>query len=208
MQIRSIAKFGGAYGYSNAYEFLWPTDSVEEATGPMVPWPARTPPVTKQAANAGIEAIRVQEPEFNGMGVIIGEIPHTDVDPGGLIGENADIRDYLFPVDEPGGKLLPIMLYRYQVPNETYPTPSGDIIQVSPLMTEIATGVQNGYTLVRDPFVMVINRGTGQLDQPWPVVLLDTQPAVRNATYAYIIVRFHPNGEIASVHPVPPVLVP
>ena len=208
VQIRAIAKNGGAYSYSNAYEFQWPTDDIEEATGPMVPWPARTPPELGSSISGGMIALRVQEPDFNGMGVVIGEVPTSELDAGRLIGTDADIRDYLFPVDEPGGKVLPLMLYRYQIANDKYPTPSGDIIQASPLMTEIATGIENGFTLVRDPFVKVIARGSGQLDQPWPIVLLDTQPAIRTATYAYVVVRFHPNGEIASVHPVPPVLVP
>ncbi|MEX0325812.1 MAG: hypothetical protein AB3N33_06970 [Puniceicoccaceae bacterium] len=208
IQIRAIAKYGGTFSYSNAYQFMWPTDSIEEATGPMVPWPARTAPEVAQKISNDMVALRVQEPDFNGMGVVIGEVPPADLIEGALIGTNADIRDYLFPVNEPSGKLLPMMLYRYQVPNEDYPTPSGDIIQVSPLMTDIATGIDKGNTLVRDPFVKIINRGTGQLDQPWPIVLLDTQPAIRKATYAYIVVRFDENGEIASVHPVPEILVP
>ena len=208
IQIRAIAKYGGTFSHSNAYQFQWPTDSVEEATGPMVPWPARTPPSVAQKISVDMVALRVQEPDFNGMGVVIGEVPPADLSEGALLGTNADIRDYLFPVNEPSGKLLPMMLYRYQVPNEDYPTPSGDIIQVSPLMTDIATGIDNGMTLIRDPFVKIIPRGTGQLDQPWPIVLLDTQPAIRKASYAYIVVRFDTNGEIASVHPVPPVLVP
>lgn len=209
VMIRSLAKNGGAHSDSNVYEFKWPTDAVDEATGPMVPWPARTPPQSVLGVHPNMEPVRVQEGSFNGMGVVIGEVPSTEISEGRLVGSDADIRDYLFPVEEQGGKLLPIMLYRYQVPNDAYPTPSGDIIQVSPLMEQIATApAADGFTDVRDPFILIISRGTGQLDQPWPIVLLDTQPAVRTARYAYLIVRFHSNGEIASVHKAGEVTVP
>jgi hypothetical protein len=208
IQIRGIAKYGGTFSYSNAYQFQWPTDSVEEATGPMVPWPARSAPEIGAEINAGMVALRIQEPDFNGVGVVIGEIPPSELIEGALIGQNADIRDYLFPVDQPSGKLLPMMLYRYQVPNTTFPEPSGDVIQVSPLMTDIATGIDKGNTLIRDPFIKIIESGTGQIDQPWHIVLLDTQPAIRSASYAYIVVRFDENGEIASVHPVQEIAIP
>jgi hypothetical protein len=39
------------------------------------------------------------------------------------------------------------------------------------------------------------------------IYLLDTQPVVRRASYAYVAVRFGRDGEISSVHPLPAVTV-
>ncbi len=210
VQIRAVAKSGGPSSYSNSYSFVWPTDAIDEATGPMVPWPARTPPAVGDAAHAGIKPIRVEIPEFNGLGVVIGEVPADAIRQGewvgDLLGADADLRDYLFDVDDANDTLLPLVLYRYQVPSTAYPQPSGDLIQVSPMMIDIVTVSTETQTVIRDPFVKLLSMGTGT-PQPWPIVLLDTQPAVRTASYAYVIVRFRADGEIASVHPVPPINV-
>jgi hypothetical protein len=212
VQIRAIAKANGAYSYSTAYSFQWPTEGHEEATGPNVPWPARPTPPVSPAFAADLAPVRVQHPDFNGLGVVIGHIPQPAMNPtGSLIGEDADIRSYLFSAgDESGNALLPLMLYRYQIPGTAFPTPSRDLIQVTPLMQNIASAPAGGQRLIRDPYIKLIgpDPSSGGPDDPWKIVLLDTQPAVRGAAYTYVLVRFRKDGEIASVHPLPSILVP
>jgi hypothetical protein len=212
VQIRAIAKSNGGYNYSTAYSFQWPTEGIEEATGPNVPWPARpTPPVSPGFA-ADLVPVRVQQPGFTGLGVVIGHIPQAAMNPtGSLKGEDADIRSFLFPADDQSENLLlPLMLYRYQVPGTAFPTPSRDLIQVTPLMQNIASAASGGQRLIRDPFIKLIgpDPSSGGPDDPWKIVLIDTQPAVRSAAYTYVLVRFKKDGEIASVHPLPTILVP
>jgi len=206
-QIRAVAKYGAPYGYSNVYKFEWPAEDFVEATGPMVPWPARAAPAPTQAAPAGVAAVRLTE-GHNGLGVVIGSVPSDQIQNFQLLGSDADIRDYLLPVAENGPPVLPAVLYRYQVANSAFPSVSGDLIQVTPLMEKIATVPTASNTReIRDPFVRLLNPGTGGAGLPWKIVLLDTQPAVRTSSYAYVLVRFRADGEIDSVHPVAPITV-
>ena len=213
VQIRAIARSKGTDSESTAYSFQWPTEDIDEATGPMVPWPARPLPEVSPAFNPELVPVRVQQPQFNGLGVVIGHIPQDKMNANGsLIGANADIRSFLFPstADQGVSALLPLMLYRYQVASEAHPNPSRDLIQVTPLMQTIATAPSGGNRLLRDPFIALVgpDPSQGGPDDPWRIILLDTQPAVRKSAYAYVLVRFTKEGEIASVHPVPSILVP
>ena len=58
-----------------------------------------------------------------------------------------------------------------------------------------------------DPFVR-ISPPSSQPGQDPKIYLLDTQPVMREAAYAYVVVRFEPNGEIRDVVPVPAVTIP
>lgn len=212
IQIRAIAKSNGDHSESTAYEFRWPTEDIDEATGPNVPWPARPIQPSDPQWNPELTPIRVQEPNFNGLGVVIGHIPQDKMNiNGSLIGANADFRSFLFPyVHDKEQPLMPMMLYRYQVPSDAHPTPSRDLIQVTPLMQNIATAAAAGSRLMRDPFIKLVapSASQGGPDDPWKIILLDTQPAIRKSAYAYVLVRFTPEGEIASVHKVPSIQIP
>src|SRR4029077_18606965 len=86
--------------------------------------------------------------------------------------------------------------YRYQVPNANFPTTSGDTIQVSPLMENIAYQFVPGAptnTLVQDPFVGVSTTldNTSGHHFLW-LWLRDTQPQISGARYQYVLVRFKP----------------
>jgi len=208
VQIHAVAKSGGGRTGSTSYTFQWPTEDAAEATGPNVPWPARPLPAVGPVFAADLAPIRISRPDFDGLGVVIGHIPLEAVNASqNLIGENADFRSYLFPADDKGDPdgLLPMMLYRYQVPSTAFPNPSGDLIQVTPLMQNIATSGSNGQRFLRDPFVRLVpsSRASGDEEDLWRIVLLDTQPAVRSSRYAYVLVRFTKDGEVSTVHPIP-----
>ena len=208
VRIYAIAKSGGPATGSVSQEFQWPTESIAEATGPNVPWPARPLPVTFSSAEISpdLVPIRVSEPGFNGVGLVIGEIPRARVVAHGeelgnqFINPFDDPRSFLFP-DSLGNdhRLLPMVVYRRQVPSEQYPAPSGDLIQVTPMMTEIATAPVGGNRFVRDPFVKIVVPQTG----PANMILLDTQPAVMFAQYEYHIVTYNEDGEIRATYTTP-----
>jgi hypothetical protein len=86
---------------------------------------------------------------------------------------------------------LPAVLYREQVPNAFFPDVSGDIMQVSPMITgtrdaSISHGNLIGRRLL-DPYLAVRwKAGTGTAD----IFLVDTQPAISGASYRYHLLRF------------------
>jgi hypothetical protein len=109
----------------------------------------------------------------------------------------------------PAESLLPAVLYRRQVANTRFPTVSGDIIQVSPMMERIAHYAQfDGpiaySTRIYDPYIGVVSQeatiSAVQLPGNYTAIdlyLLDTQPVMKGAAYHYTLVRFRAdNGEI------------
>ena len=98
--------------------------------------------------------------------------------------------------------LFPIVVYRTQVANADFPSVSGDLIQVTPLLDRLAESVSNngdGYVrILKDPYFMtaLIPPATNSAEE---FFLLDTQPVLRGAAYQYFIVRFRKDGEIDRV---------
>jgi hypothetical protein len=80
--------------------------------------------------------------------------------------------------DSRGQSLFPLVMYRSEVATPARPAVSGDLIQVTPLISQIA-----------------VSGGGDQL------YLRDTQPVIKNARYRYLLVRFTPNGEVAQIIP-------
>ena len=110
------------------------------------------------------------------------------------------------------GSLFPVAMYRYQVTNENFPEVSGDIIQVTPLMENIAYELRNmaggiTNTYVQDPFIVVTASNAGGAS-PLYFWLLDTQPQISGARYRYLLVRFKSNREIDQIIPSNEVDVP
>ncbi len=182
---------------------------------PNVPWPEILPPEPGDAWHSSMIPVQLSQPDFSGVGIRIGELSANEIIIlGGAVHARGrgSLNSALFPGIAPtgsGDKLLPLVLYRYQVANALFQNVSGDMIQVTPLMETIALAEKVGpggdYMQVTDPFVRLYAQ-TAPEPHNW-IYLLDTQPVVRRATYAYVAVRFGKNGEIASVHPLPPVTV-
>lgn len=217
--VRVVTKGGGEGHFSNVESLFWKEPPV--AQGPEVPWPARPLPevVAIGSFHTNIAAARIKSPAFDGVGVAIGSVlgnfndvkrlklvpdpfiknlNHVvflgEVNPGHHVFQNAA-----------GDSLLPVVLYRYQVPSALFPKVSGDVVQVSPLMekivtrTEVDAATNETTTRIHDPYVL--------LYAPTPsmvvagLYLLDTQPVVVGAKYAYLVVRFDAYGEVAEVIP-------
>jgi hypothetical protein len=111
--------------------------------------------------------------------------------------------------DVKGNSVFPCVLYRTQVPNFYFPKVSGDIIQVTPMMNGIANKPYHpGTRLLLDPFVVpyqfhlgLTNNVASQTIDFSSLFLVDTQPRVINACYAYMLVRFNQFGEVRDVLP-------
>ncbi|MBK8038404.1 MAG: hypothetical protein IPK22_14920 [Verrucomicrobiaceae bacterium] len=107
--------------------------------------------------------------------------------------------------DEPiPGLILPVALYRVQVPNTNFATVSGDIVQVSPMMEKIAQVVSGPNKVITDPFIAILHQSDSPLTgtaahYDHDIFLLDRQPVIKGATYKYLLVRFGPTKEIERV---------
>ncbi len=194
-----------------------------------VPWPDRPLP-TKADFHEGITGLHLnvgQLSPWKGNAVRIGEY----IDPAGgtiitlpsdnnpttpkifSIPETRDLENYLYtndlvaqaePLEPIPGVILPIALYRVQMANTKYPSVPGDIVQVSPLMEQIAQFDDTGYNIVSDPFIAILPSGVTGLprtitNSDEDILLLDRQPVLKGARYKYLIVRFSPTKEIERV---------
>jgi hypothetical protein len=215
--VRALSAHGDPGDFSNFQLFTW----VPSNAPPLqVPWPERPLPST----NANFLAFAfylsptnpaplLQTLAHSGNGVLVGFgfPPYLDYkwgawplsiprpfDPNTFVGTNL--------LGEP---LFPCALYRYQVTNANFSTVSGDVIQVSPLMENIAYQWQvpgNGLTntIILDPFITE-SRASNYI-YFW---LRDMQPQISGASYRYIIVKFNPlTHEIDQLIPSNEVLVP
>jgi len=222
IQIAAISKNGGKRSVGNVQQLKWQGGASLSGGAPVpgtpnVPWPELLPPEPGDSWAGAMISEQIIAPNFNGVGIRIGEVPSDQVLlMGGVVhvkGEGT-LKSAIYPPDVPvesgSERLLPIVLYRYQVPSTVYPNVSGDLIQVTPLMEKIAVaetddGMGGTALGIHDPFIRV--HSPDSVSDIHRIYLLDTQPVMRRASYAYVAVRFAKNGEIASVHPIPPVTI-
>jgi hypothetical protein len=220
---------------SNGEDFAW-TGSVAASAAIDVPWPARPIPAKDTTFMPGIvPAVLTTFHPTLGVGIAIGsytlDYPYWRSAP--FIGTNAEIpvtvmpaagapASYLFKNSEVAsqetskyaGTLFPYVLFRYQVANAKFPTVSGDVVQVSPMMEEIAyqtstwptsgsSGVTAAAHILKDPFIVGVATNASDYKDAF-LYALDRQPQIRGAEYKYLFVRFKPaTKEIDRVVPVP-----
>ncbi len=196
---------------SNAESLSW---HVPPLVGPEVPWPARPLP-DLNFFHPSLQAARMPDNIFPGLAIRIGEVPRRDL--VNVPKERPEVnlpslrlhRDPMFHLytNKFGEKLFPAVVYRVQAVSPEYPQVGYDLIQVTPLMEEIAHAFANDpqrgpVTVIHDPFIRVTDGvivGGGEL--PGALWLVDTQPVVTGARYVYLIVRLGPDGEIKEVIP-------
>lgn len=200
--------------FSQPRQIAW---SIPTVVTQAVPWPARPLPVVTNGISPRLAAFRLTNAFFNGTGVRIGQLTYSGPTQGGLA-----IRPYATPgtndpvswlyTNSTGASVLPVVLYRVQVPNANYPAVSGDVIQVSPLMERIAYAPvpyseflgAGPAAAIYDPFILVRNETPpGTIDRTflYNLYLTDTQPVVLGAAYRYLLVRFKENWEIDRIIP-------
>jgi hypothetical protein len=203
--VRAIGKDGASGDRSNAEDFTW---SPPSTPGPQVPWPDRPLPAVQAPFNAELIAA-VLPTDIYPVGIRLGtQIPVVGTPTNGntMIPGFTNPLNYVFAKKD-GSTVLPLAVYRYQVANANFPTVSGDLTQVTPLMEKIAyqqttVGQFGQVTIIRDPFIGVYRNSKSPLTEPgYDMFLLDTQPIINGARYGYLLVRFGANREIEEVIP-------
>ena len=179
-------------------------------SSPQVPWPARELPPVTAPFDPQLAATNLPS-ELYPVGIRIGaKLPVVgftqEANGSAVLQKFVSPLNYLF-TKKTGGTVLPVVLYRYQVPNANFPVVSGDLTQVSPLMEKIAFQQTNqvpygAVTVLRDPFVGAFARAGDNSGSPtYDLYLFDTQPVVTGARYGYLLVRFGENRAIEEVIP-------
>ncbi len=144
---------------------------------------------------------------FGPIGAVLAVLPaYSDLngrtDPNTMLFTNAT---------DPSQRLAPFVLYRQQVVNQAFPVVSGDVVQVSPLVSKVAwrpyaLNSQVGAELV-DPFFCWARRDPDQSTHITDLYLVDTQPVVTGASYRYWLTRFNTLGEPIQTIPCGTVVV-
>jgi hypothetical protein len=220
--VRAVGTDGSVSPKSNVEQFTWHT--TPEVPVANVPWPARSLPAVTLTNFPGVMARMFHtndlvfapfpQQRFEGVGVRVGSVsmPFINWQLTNAIAGTADPLEHVYRSARDHGLLFPLVVYRAQVPNAEFPDVSGDVVQVTPLMEQIAfdrtPGVGGNVVLVHDPFIRLILGLPTQVAQDWELYLLDTQPVVEEATYQYFLVRLDSETrEITEVMPTNPVLV-
>jgi hypothetical protein len=221
--VRAVGTDGSSGPKSNVEQFKWHT--TPEFPVANVPWPARSLPAVSLTNFPGVIARLFHtndtifgvfpQQRFEGVGVRVGAVsmplypfPLTNAIPGA-----DDPMGHVYRSARDQGLLFPLVVYRAQVPNAEFPDVSGDVVQVTPLMEQIAFDrppvvIGGNVVLIHDPFIRLSPKDAMTSAQDWELYLLDTQPVVEEATYQYFLVRLDPETrEITEVMPTNPVQI-
>ncbi|MBL9170647.1 MAG: hypothetical protein JNN07_23145 [Verrucomicrobiales bacterium] len=199
VKVKSVMRSGARSEESNQEWFIW---RAPQTVQPLVPWPARPLPPLGNSFRFSFDASWMLPcGETNGPSNIVVRISPL----GNAVSliecpptlDSAGDPNALVPTNSDGESLFPVMLFRRQVPNDDFPSVSGDSVQVTPLMESIAWGLNGGRSVLYDPYVLV-ERGARALGGGG-LYLRDTQPIIRGARYRYSLVRFNKLGEMAEV---------
>lgn len=205
---------------SNAMRVRW---YGPQSDSPEVPWPARGLPSAVSAdAYPGLMSAWLPENAqtnplvLNQLGVRVGQFPWK---PGydDQFGKSeafefdtqiTGFEQYFFAAGLGTPSLLPMMVFRMQVPSAAFPDVSGDVVQVTPLIESIAGQYNAPVLILRDPFFVALPQLGNPAPQFGELYLKDTQPVQRGATYQHLIVLFNERYEPSEVIALDPVEVP
>jgi len=112
-----------------------------------------------------------------------------------------------------GESLLPIVVYRQQVTNSTYPRVSGNITQVTPLLERIAytANNQSDFIIIWDGLLASNVEYFNIFDFQYVhqfLYLRDQQPVILGASYQYYVVRLNDQREVSETIPAGVVTIP
>ena len=218
--VRSVNKAEDESESSNLVKFTWSQATV---AGAQVPWPARALSTIDPDFIEEIKAQFLPNLNVGTAAVRIGELVPSptgslDVDFGGIVADGG--VGFRRPSNWPASSgyalnlynsvgdenVLPFILYRYQVADDNYPSVSGDISQVSPLIDKVRTQTSASRVELVDPFLEIYTDPDDA--SKIGLYIRDTQGVVRGATYVYLLVRFKENGEIDRTIPTNKVAIP
>ena len=221
--IRAVGRDGSVGPRSNVEQVTWNTPPA--IAGNDVPWPARPLPPLTLTNFPGVLARMFHtndqvfgsfpQQRMEGVGVRVGTVTMPMYPPGhtNAIAGAADPIDHVYRSARDLRPLFPIAVYRAQVANADFPAVSGDLVQVTPLMEQIAfermpAAGGKDFVRVHDPFIRLIPIEETPGATHWELYLLDTQPVIEAASYQYFLVRLDADTrEITEVVPTNPVQV-
>ncbi len=207
-RVYAISECGGS-APSNLVSFAWNPGG----DGPEVPWPSRPlPPVLDEnpypfvyAEFLGIHPAVEERDLQEGVGVLLGNFEYDSRSDSTLFKQFTffDVRknpeDFLELDRLNRDPLFPCMLYRMQVANGLFPQVSGDLIQVSPLMENVAHRVDEQNTYLLDPYILVLPEKDTDTPEIGYIYLRDTQPVIKGARYQYFLLQFDDRMEMKRV---------
>jgi hypothetical protein len=150
----------------------------------------------------GIRFAQITAPLFN-SNVGGTNLASYNVPPGYIVDPNAQVFQRLS--NDPsrrGQRLLPIVVYRQQVTNTSFPHVSGNLTQVTPLLDRVpwsANGGTNGATIA-DRLIAIRDEIISDRDFYF-LYLRDQQPVILGASYQYFVVRLNDQREVAEIIP-------
>jgi hypothetical protein len=221
--VRAVGKDGSVGLRSNVEQFKW--HPIPQIVDDNVPWPARSlpavtltnfPAVTARLFHTNDALFGPFTPQrFEGVGIRIGSVngPMSILSQTNVLTGTTDPIEHVYLSARDHRLLFPIVVYRAQVPNADFPTVSGDVTQVTPLMEQIAFERTTEFNVgdivvVHDPFIRLVPKDPTIESTDWELYLLDTQPVVEDATYQYFLVRLdEETREIVEVMPTNPVQI-
>ena len=136
------------------------------------------------------------------------------VDPNNLVFKRSSTDPSLS-----GQPLLPIVVYRQQVTNASFPRVSGHLTQVTPLIEKLPYYTSGTVDALR-VFIpdLLIASGTESYSYVFGeygfqfsgsfLYVRDQQPVILGASYQYLVVRFDANHEVAEIIPAGTVNIP
>ncbi len=173
-------------------------------TTKLAPWNGNAVRIGEyeDATHDASNTVTIYDPQDTGHGPLIYALGGTRAPTFYLYTNDGVALDELKETNP--GSVLPVALYRVQIANTAFPNVPGDIVQVSPLMEQIAYITYQGEVAVTDPFIAVLHKNNTDLPRTaanfdHDILLLDRQPVIKGARYKYLLVRFTPGKEIERV---------
>jgi hypothetical protein len=230
VKVRAVSEAGDAGPFSNVETYTWALPPT--FTGPDVPWTARPLPAAGSVSSFSGSVSAGYFPTEGFVGVLLGQVlaPSTTLqDQGRTVPQIKTTQApesllYTAPYGNTNTprNMLPCVLYRTQVadlpllpgkPLPNFPTVPGDVVQVSPLIEQIAYATQpypgggTGISLF-DPFIYVVSIDMAETTLNL-IFLKDTTPVISGARYVYLLVQLDPaTKEISRVLPLPAIDIP
>jgi hypothetical protein len=212
--------------HSNLGDFLWV--STQNSTGADVPWPARPRPEIEDfhegiksvfldigTSQVRCPAVRIgearntsysQSADRDGKGYLIYQVDSWD-DPLSWLYTNDNAADN--GIDGFEKSVFSVVMYRFQVPNANRPNVSGEIVQVTPMMEQMAfdriiNGQGQRELQLRDPYVGLFPHSATLCsakiqNSTHDLLLFDSQPVIKGASYKYLLARYGQGKEVEQV---------
>ena len=216
----AISAAGDRSERSNIEPFTWVPPVADPL--PEIPWPARSLPPVDANFLPQMAAYHLTHAgmRFDGVGIRVGDV-FIDGESSAFFGgiftadntffntptnfpENENLSYTLYTTTS-GETIFPCVVYRYEVEASSNTPVTGNIVQVTPLLTGLLEQTENGQVTLYNPFIdfywQVVQFGLIEVGSVG-VFIKDTHPVVAGRSYRYLVARFREDGEIDRIVPI------